>query len=59
MTEEQTTLLLIKGALSEFGADEQQKVNACADQLRSILEANGKHGLWALGLVGAELAAKA
>lgn len=59
MTEEQTTLLLIKGALSEMEPADQEKVKACADKLRAVLNEHAEHGILALGLVGAELAAKA
>lgn len=59
MTEEQTTLLLLKGAISDLGPDEQQKVKECAARLRSIQEEYGELGFLAFGLVGAELAAEA
>lgn len=59
MTEEQTTLFLIKGAISEMEPAEQEKLKACADKLRTLVGEQGDLGVVALGLVGAELAAKA
>jgi len=33
---------------------DRERVQACAQQLRDVLQAHGAHGLMALGLVGAE-----
>ena len=58
MTNEQQTLLLIKGTIASLPADQQQKVAECADQLRKLMADNPPHGLMAVALVGAELAAE-
>lgn len=55
MSQEKVTLYLIKGALSEFPAEDQAKVNAAADELRAVLQKYPDHGSFALGLVGAEM----
>lgn len=57
MTEEQITLLMLKGAISEQAPEEQRTIKAAADQIRAVVDASGPLGVLALGLVGAELAA--
>lgn len=52
MTEDQQTLLLIKGAISEMPEEQRTKVAAHADQIRTITAS--PEGLMAFALVGAE-----
>lgn len=56
MTEEQATLALIKGAIFDLPAADQERVKACADHIRTAVDASGPAGLLALALVGAEAA---
>lgn len=58
MSEEQTTLLLLMGALAGMDRADQEQVKSCADKLRSVIAEHGDNGILALGLVGAELAAQ-
>lgn len=58
MTTEEETVLMIKGTIADMPADRQQKIKAIADMLRWIVAADAEHALIAMGLVGAELAAK-
>lgn len=48
----------IKGAIGDMPAETQKKVEIIAQILRWIVAADAEHGLIAMGLVGAELAAK-
>ena len=57
MKEEQATLLLIKGIVSELTVDEQAEVNRVAARFREILNEEGDAGVVAIALVGAEVAA--
>ena len=57
MKEEQATLLLIKGVVSELTVDEQAEVNRVAARFREILKEEGDAGVVAIALVGAEVAA--
>jgi hypothetical protein len=55
MTEDEQTLLLIKGSISEMPATQQQVVLACAQDLRDRIKLAGEvEGLMAFALVGAE-----
>ncbi|GHD63819.1 hypothetical protein [Jeongeupia chitinilytica] len=58
MNEDQLTLLLIKGAIAELPADEQQQVHAVTQQIRDVMAAypSGSAAM-AIALLGAELAA--
>lgn len=56
---DQTTLLLIKGVLSDLAAADQKKVKQCADQLRATIKEAGAYDAFALALVGAEAAVEA
>lgn len=59
MSEEQLTLLLIKGAIADLPAEDQAQVQTCVQQLRNALGAfRPEHGMLALSLLGAEAAAK-
>ena len=57
MKEEQATLLLIKGIVSELTVDEQAEVNRVAARFREILKEEGDIGVVAIALVGTEVAA--
>lgn len=59
MTEEQQTLVLIKGAIFDLPAADQQKVQAAAEIIRQVSQTHGVYGSLALALVGAEAAAAA
>lgn len=52
--EDRITLSLIRGEIVSMPEDDQAKIKAAAAQLRTVLEAAGAHGLFALALVGAE-----
>lgn len=58
MKVEELQLLLIKGAIGELPPDQKELVMRVASELRAVLADNGDLGLIALGLVGAEEAAK-
>ncbi|WP_175689682.1 hypothetical protein [Burkholderia anthina] len=51
-------LMMIRGAVAMMGADEAAKVEAALAELRTVLEKYGEHGMLALAIAGAELAAK-
>ena len=59
MTEEQQTLVMIKGAIFDLPAADQEKVKDAADTIREIAQRHGVYGSLALALVGAEAAAAA
>lgn len=54
MTDEEQTLLLIRGQIASLPEDEQIRVKAIAETFRNALKAGGDHALVALALVGAE-----
>ena len=55
MTEDQQTILLIKGAISELSAAESEACLELADHLRRVIaQAGNPVGMLALALVGAE-----
>ncbi|EPS1205498.1 TPA: hypothetical protein ACKP07_004974 [Serratia marcescens] len=58
MTEEQATLLLVKGTIADLPAETQESVKKCVASIRELLAAypNGEAHI-ALALLGAELAA--
>lgn len=58
MTEEQQTLLLIRGTIAGMPENDQAQVKAIAETLRSILKSGGAHASVAFALVGAEQAAE-
>jgi hypothetical protein len=51
-------LLNIKGMLSDLPADDLEKIEACAAELRANIAEAGKHGPLALALISAEFVAK-
>lgn len=55
MTEDQTTLLIIKGAISELAPADREGVELAAAKLREVIKLHNDHGLMAFALVGAEL----
>lgn len=57
--DDQTTLLLIKGVISDLSDADQKKVKQCADQLKATIKEAGIYGKLALALVGAEAAVEA
>lgn len=56
---DQTTLLLIKGVISDLSVADQKKVKQCADQLKATVKEAGVYGKLSLALVGAEAAVEA
>ena len=57
--DDQTTVLVIKGVISDLPASDQEKVKQCAEQIGAAVDAAGVHGKLALALVGALAAAAA
>lgn len=56
MTEEQATLLLIKGTIADFSAETQEAINKCVASIREQLVAYPKgEAHFALALLVAEL----
>lgn len=59
MTEEQQTILLIKGAITELPAAQAEACNELAEHIRQACKAAGEPvGTLALALVGAEAQAR-
>lgn len=62
MTEEQQTVLLIKGAISELDPSQQSKVTNLAETIRGMIrdagDAGDLAGPLAIALVGAEMRAQ-
>jgi hypothetical protein len=56
---DQTTLLLIKGVISDLSSADQKTVKQCAGQLKVTIKEAGVYGSLALALVGAEAAVEA
>lgn len=58
MTQDEQTLLLIKGAISDLPSDAQEAIREIAENFRRVIkEAPEGYGSIALALVGAEMAA--
>lgn len=57
MTEEQQTLLMLKGTVASMAEDDRRRVEAAAADLREMVKIYGDHGIIALALVGAEMQA--
>lgn len=55
MTEDQQTLLLIRGTIAGMTEEQQRQVSEYAARLRQIANAKNAVGLVAYALVGAEL----
>lgn len=58
MTEEQQTLLVIRGHISGLPDEDRVGVNLAAAKLREVVALHNDHGRMALALVGAEFAAE-
>lgn len=58
MNEAQQQLLLIRGAIYALPEADRQGMELAAAKLREVVALHNDHGLMALALVGAELAAK-
>lgn len=56
MSAEKTMLLVLKGAISELPPEDQEKIKAVANTLKSIILSNGDAGMMAFALLGAEMA---
>jgi len=54
MSPEETTLLLIRGAIASEPEEFQKEVHGIADKIRESYKGKGQAGLLALALVGAE-----
>jgi hypothetical protein len=60
MTEDEQTVLIILGVIACLPADEQKQVKGACDRIRALrIEVGEKPFLLAIGLIGAEEAAKA
>lgn len=60
MTEDQQTILLIKGAISELPAAQEEACLELAEHFRTAIKVAGEPiGALALALVGAEMQARA
>lgn len=55
MTDEEQTLLVIRGTIAGMPEDDQIRVKSFAETLRNVLKAGGAHAEMAYALVGAEL----
>lgn len=54
MTDDEQTVLLIRGTIAGMPEDEQIRVKAIAETFRNALKAGGAHAMLAFALVGAE-----
>jgi translation initiation factor 1 (eIF-1/SUI1) len=57
MTDEEHTLLMIRGTIAGMSEDDQIRIKAIASTLRNVLATGGNHAQMAFALVGAEQAA--
>lgn len=57
--QEQMALLMLKGAISDMPAEDQQKIAEAAEKIRVVMRESGEHGELALCLAAAEYAASA
>lgn len=55
---EQLVLLAMRGAIAGLPTEDQAKVKECAAKIEAVVAEYGDHGKFAVGLVGAEMAAK-
>lgn len=58
MTEDQHTLLLIRGTIAGLAEADRKGIDLAAAKLREVVQHHNDHGRVALALVGAELAAE-
>lgn len=58
MTEEQQTLLIIRGHIAGLPAEVREGINLAAAKLREVIALHNDHGTMALALVSAECAAE-
>jgi hypothetical protein len=58
MTDEQVTILAIKGVIADLPEADRQDVLLAAAKLREVVALHNDHGCMALALVGAEHAAE-
>jgi hypothetical protein len=56
MSEDEQTLLVIRGTIASMAEDDQLRVKVIAETLRNVLKAGEGHAAMAFALVGAELA---
>jgi len=59
MKQEELVLTLMRGAIAGLPAEQQAKVQECAEKLRALVKEYGDEGKCACGLVGAELSEEA
>lgn len=57
MTDDEQTLLLIRGHIAGMPEEDQARVKAIAEDIRNVLKVGGAHASMALALIGAEQAA--
>jgi hypothetical protein len=58
MTEEQQTLLLVRGTIASLPEADRKGIELAAQKLREVVLHHNDHGVMALVLVSAEYAAK-
>lgn len=58
MTPEKQTLLLIQGAIYRAPEADRLRVEQLAQQVRTLVRTHGDHGVLAVALVSAEMAAE-
>lgn len=59
MTQEQQTLLIVRGAIASLPEADRKGIELAASMLREVVTHHNDHGQMALALVGAEAAAEA
>jgi len=57
MTDEEQTLLVIRGAIAGLPPETQAKIANAADRMRAIIKEDDANGM-AIALIGAEMAAQ-
>lgn len=58
MTDEEQTVLLIRGTIAGLPESDQARVKELAEKFRAMVGTQGGHAALAFALVGAELAAQ-
>lgn len=57
MTDDQITILAIKGAIAELPTEQAQKCAELATTIREMIVTHGEAAIYAIALIGAELQA--
>lgn len=56
MTDDEQTLYMFKGLISEMPAEDRAKFAAAYDDIKAAVERHGNVGVVAVGMIGAEIA---